>query len=141
MAIATEAPAFKVRALTRPRAVFTRMRPLLRSNQTGVTCGEPSGITVARIANAFFCCNRSRYLSGMVAAMTQTPWRSIAACGRKRILKLAAYASPGGSGSKSKMGSIRLAKAVTNAHPRPELSKLGLQKSARVYGAAHGLVR
>src|SRR5690242_21183569 len=39
--------------------VFTRMTSPVKSNHTGVTCGEPSGITVARLAKAFFCLSRS----------------------------------------------------------------------------------
>src|SRR2546423_1697423 len=48
----------------RPRAVFTRTRSPSRSTHTGVTCGLPSGMSVARLANARFV-KRSRYLSGI----------------------------------------------------------------------------
>src|SRR5713226_1156121 len=54
------------RSLTRPRAVFTRILPSLKSNQTGVTCGDPSGITVARPAKAFFSVSKSVYFGGIL---------------------------------------------------------------------------
>src|SRR6266852_9562557 len=38
-----------------------------KSNQTGVTCGLPFDITVARLANAFFVVTRSRNSGGIVA--------------------------------------------------------------------------
>jgi hypothetical protein len=37
-------------SLTRPTAVLNVMLPFSRAIQTGVTCGEPSGMTVARKA-------------------------------------------------------------------------------------------
>src|ERR1700756_3362225 len=52
----------------RPLAEFTTTRSPSRSHQTGVTCGEPSGIRVARLANARLE-KRSRYLSGMACDM------------------------------------------------------------------------
>src|SRR3954469_9135335 len=47
-----------------PRAVFTSTRSPSKSTHTGVTCGLPSGMSVARLANARFV-KRSRYLSGI----------------------------------------------------------------------------
>src|SRR5579859_7664526 len=83
IASATGAPSRMLRALTRPFAVLTRTTPSFRSNHTGVTCGVPSGITVARLAKAFFCVNRSRYCSvmsgidGLLRSKTLSPgmWR------------------------------------------------------------------
>src|SRR5262249_45958272 len=49
------------RSLIRPLAELTRMWVPSQSNQTGVTWGEPSAITVARWASGFFCLRRSRY--------------------------------------------------------------------------------
>ena len=57
---ATFAPSFMLRTLVRPSAEFTRILPSVKSNHTGVFCGEPSGITVARWAKAFFFSNKSR---------------------------------------------------------------------------------
>ena len=57
---ATFAPSFMFRTLARPSAEFTRILPLVKSNHTGVFCGEPSGITVAKCAKALFSSNRSR---------------------------------------------------------------------------------
>src|SRR5207253_3425090 len=51
---------------TRPRAELTRMYLPSKSNQTGVTCGLPFGMTVARLANAFFVVTRSRNSGGIV---------------------------------------------------------------------------
>jgi hypothetical protein len=48
-----------LRTLTRPSAEFTRILPSMKSNHTGVFCGEPSGITVARCASALFSCSKS----------------------------------------------------------------------------------
>src|SRR5689334_755560 len=62
---ATLAPSVKLRDFTRPFAEFTRTRPPVKSNHTGVTCGDPSGMIVAKLANAFFCCSRSRKASGI----------------------------------------------------------------------------
>ena len=42
-----------LRALTRPLAVFARIRPLVMWTHTGVTCGEPFGMIVGRWASAF----------------------------------------------------------------------------------------
>src|SRR5713226_8641793 len=44
-----------------------------KSNQTGVTCGLPFGMTVARLANAFFVVTRSRN-SGGIASRVATCW-------------------------------------------------------------------
>src|SRR5438552_4045014 len=52
--------------LTRPFAVLKRTCVPSKSTHTGVTCGAPSGPTVASCANAFFV-KRSRYCSGIVA--------------------------------------------------------------------------
>src|SRR5213080_2203861 len=51
-------------SFTRPRAELTRMYLPSKSNQTGVTCGPPFGITVTRLANAFFVVTRSRNAAG-----------------------------------------------------------------------------
>src|SRR6184192_3240223 len=53
-------------SFTRPRAELTRMYLPSKSNQIGVTCGPPFGITVARLANAFFVVTRSRNSGGIV---------------------------------------------------------------------------
>src|SRR5262245_27155598 len=77
-------------SLTRPLAELTRICDPSRSNQTGVTCGRPSGIKVARWANATLL-NRSLYLPGMEAAIynllqKQTyRWRNCAARRQFRI--------------------------------------------------------
>src|SRR3989304_1378456 len=57
-----------LRSFTRPLAELMRRWLPSQSNQTGVTCGLPPGMTVARLANAFFW-KRSLKLSGIVAAM------------------------------------------------------------------------
>src|SRR6476660_4820123 len=75
---ATRAFLVMLRSLTRPRAVFTRNLPSRKSNHTGVTCGEPSGITVARCANDFLLLNRSRYGSGTWVAMAVLPGENVA---------------------------------------------------------------
>src|ERR1700712_5617401 len=64
---ATLEPSDRLRAFTRPFAVLTRTTPLVKSNHTGVTCGEPSGCSVAMCANAFFSVSRSRNCAGMSA--------------------------------------------------------------------------
>ena len=53
-------------SFTRPRAELTRRYLPSKSNQTGVTCGLPFDITVARLANAFFVVTRSRNSGGIV---------------------------------------------------------------------------
>src|SRR3954464_4821313 len=55
----------------RPRAVFTSTRSPSKSTHTGVTCGLPSGMTVARLANARLV-KRSRYLSGIDCDMSSS---------------------------------------------------------------------
>src|SRR5690348_8928949 len=69
IATATLAFCVMLRSLIRPRAVLMRSLPPVKSNQTGVTWGEPSGITVARNAKDFFSgLTRSRYFSGIMSA-------------------------------------------------------------------------
>src|SRR5436853_6669977 len=46
---ATLCLAFRYFAFARPSAVFTRIKSPSRSTQTGLTCGEPSDITKARL--------------------------------------------------------------------------------------------
>src|SRR5438477_7986698 len=53
-------------SLTRPRAELTRMYLPSKSNQTGVTCGLPFGMIVARLANALFVVTRSMNSGGIV---------------------------------------------------------------------------
>src|SRR5579863_2037707 len=52
----------------RPRAELTSTWEPSKSHQTGVTCGLPSGISVASEAKARFS-NRSRYFSGIAFSM------------------------------------------------------------------------
>src|SRR2546427_12384045 len=54
-------------SFTRPRAELTRRYLPSKSNQTGVTCGLPFDMTVARLANAFFVVTRSWNSGGIVA--------------------------------------------------------------------------
>src|SRR5579864_3184246 len=51
-----------------PLAEFTITCSPSKSHQTGVTCGEPSGMSVPRLAKARLV-NRSRYLSGIACDM------------------------------------------------------------------------
>src|ERR1700674_3539889 len=53
-------------SLTRPLAVLITIFWPSNSNQTGATCGLPSGIKVANCAKAFFW-SKSWYFSGIVA--------------------------------------------------------------------------
>src|SRR5579864_5570087 len=55
-------------SFTRPSAELNRMWLPSKSTHTGVTCGLPSGITVARLANAGFV-NKSAYFSGIFFAI------------------------------------------------------------------------
>src|SRR5579864_2125399 len=62
-----------------PLAEFTITCSPSESHQTGVTCGEPSGMSVPRLAKARLV-KRSRYLSGMACDMNppcMDPTRSI----------------------------------------------------------------
>src|SRR5262249_36270969 len=107
---------------------------------TGVTCGDPSGITVARIANAFFCCNRSRYLSGMVAMTRSLPKHSRTPAEAHSPLRI----TPAIRNFDSKIGCIRFAKALQRfaaSGPTHESSFLGIEKSVRFLAAAHALTR
>src|SRR6185503_11648206 len=52
----------------RPRAEFTKTCLPSKSTHTGVTCGVPSGIIVARFAKAFLS-NKSLYFSGITSAI------------------------------------------------------------------------
>src|SRR5205809_1371715 len=58
----------RLRCFTRPRAVFTSTCVPSKSTQTGVTCGLPSELRVARLAKAGFL-NRSLCVAGIVAAI------------------------------------------------------------------------
>src|SRR6185503_3415766 len=65
MVIATFGRALMFLSLTRSSLVLMRMCSPSMSNQTGVTCGEPSGIMVARYSRAFESSfRRSRNFSG-----------------------------------------------------------------------------
>src|SRR5579872_368883 len=71
LAIATRGSRRIFLSFWRPRAVFTSTRSPSRSTHTGVTCGLPSGMSVARLANARLV-KRSRYLSGMDCDMSSS---------------------------------------------------------------------
>src|SRR2546425_823684 len=73
MESATRGSLARFLTLTRPFAVLKRTCVPSKSTHTGVTCGAPSGPTVASCANAFFV-KRSRYCSGIVAMLS---WSTI----------------------------------------------------------------
>src|SRR3989454_10924 len=80
MATATRASRRRLRSFWRPRAELTRTCCPSKSTHTGVTCGLPSGISVARFPNAGLR-KRSRNLSGMRSAIMSsvrnfTPWKA-----------------------------------------------------------------
>src|SRR4029079_18112541 len=68
MAIATRPSRRRLRSFTRPRAVLTSRLVPSQSTQTGVTCGLPSELSVARLANAGLL-SRSRCEAGIAVAM------------------------------------------------------------------------
>src|SRR5690242_273620 len=52
--------------------------PSVKSSHTGVTCGEPSFITVARCAKDFLAGDkRSRYCSGIAAMASSFGWGDV----------------------------------------------------------------
>src|SRR5712691_10495041 len=80
MATATRASRRRLRSFWRPRAELTRTCCPSKSTHTGVTCGLPSGISVARFPNAGLR-KRSRYFSGMRSAIMSSvrnfiPWKA-----------------------------------------------------------------
>src|SRR4030067_3604001 len=103
MEIATRASRRTLRGLTRPSAVFTTIRSPSSSAQTGVTWGEPSGMSVAMWAK-FGSWNSFLTPSDSVAGMDdllskRSAWLYLSeprGCGARGVLFQGLWAKGGG---------------------------------------------
>src|SRR3990172_10666310 len=94
MASATFAFRFNTLSFTRPRAVLMITCAPSQSNQTGVTCGEPSLSMSARNANAFVShLSRYRAFSG-ISTIVRLPRSAYCVVGNRYAIRTTQYDLP-----------------------------------------------